>query len=82
MTSKLTAKKASIEATRHNISRVADHFLNPNACGTMIPSGSYIGALLQLEGSKEEQLMVLSDVMETLSITVKDLIAYRREASL
>jgi len=44
----------------------------------MRPSGSYIGMLLELE-DPDIRLMVLSDVMEKLNITPKDITAYRRE---
>lgn len=79
MNNKLVVKKQEIEIARNNAARVADVLLNPNSCGTMIPSGSYIGALLQLEGDKDSQLMVLSDVMQQLCITPNDIVKYRKE---
>lgn len=79
MNSKLVSTKQHIETVRHNAQRTADFFISDNACGTMIPSGAYIGALLQLEGDKESQMMVLSDVMQTLAITPNDISKYRRE---
>jgi len=52
--------------------------LSTASCGTMRPSGSYIGMLLELEGDRSTQLMVLSDVMETLGITPADITKYRK----
>lgn len=62
-----------IPAERHAAVDLCSHI-----CGTLRPSGSYIGMLLELE-DPDMRLMVLSDVMEKLNITPKDITAYRRE---
>lgn len=46
--------------------------------GTMRSSGTYIAALLQLEGDRYSQIEVLSGAMDDLGITLEEVAEYRR----
>lgn len=46
--------------------------------GTMRSSGTYIAALLQLEGDRYSQIEVISGAMDDLGITLEEVAEYRR----